>query len=89
MNKVLIAPRKYVQGRNVLQEAGGLVGALGQKVMVLWDSNVKSIVGDTLLVSLGQAKLEVVDVDFQGDSTKAEAKRVAQIISAEGADVIV
>jgi len=87
MHKVLIAPRKYVQGRNVLQDAGGLIGALGKKVMVLWDANVKDIVGETLLASLGEAKLEVVDVDFQGDSTKAEAKRVAGIISAQGADV--
>jgi len=87
MNKVLIAPRKYVQGRNVLQEAGGLIGALGQKVMVLWDAKVKGIVGPALLGSLEQAKIKVVDVAFKGDSTKAEAERVAEIIKAEGADI--
>jgi len=89
MNKVLIAPRKYVQGRNVLQDAGGLIGALGQKVMVLWDAKVKSIVGPALLASLEQAKIKVVDVDFKGDSTKAEAERVAEIIKAEQAEVAI
>ncbi len=52
MNKVLIAPRKYVQGRNVLQQAGSLIGLLGKKPMLLWDANVKGIVGETLINSL-------------------------------------
>ena len=87
MNKVLIAPRRYVQGPNVLKEAGDLVGALGKKPMILWDSTVKGIVGDTLLASMKKAGLSVVDVDFRGDSTHPEAERVAQIIKKEGADI--
>jgi glycerol dehydrogenase len=89
MNKVLIAPRKYVQGRNVLQEAGSLIGLLGKKPMLLWDANVKGIVGETLIKSLEKAGLEIVDVDFKGDSTKGEAERVARIITAQGADIAV
>jgi glycerol dehydrogenase len=87
MNKVLIAPRRYVQGPNVLKEAGSLVSALGKKPMILWDSKVKGIVGDTLLASMKKAGLAVVDVDFKGDSTKPEAERVAQIVKSEGADI--
>lgn len=79
MNKVLIAPRKYVQGKNVMKDAGSLISPIGKKVMVLWDSKVKSIVGDVLLGSLKAAGVEVVDVNFNGDSTKAEAKRVTAI----------
>ena len=52
MNKVFIAPRRYVQGRNVLKETGVLVGALGKRVLTLWDGQVKGIVGETLLASL-------------------------------------
>ena len=88
MNKVFIAPRRYVQGRNVLLEAGGLVGALGKRVLTLWDSQVKAIVGETLLASLKAAGLEVEDAAFAGDSTKAEAARVARLIQAHKADVI-
>lgn len=89
MNKVLIAPRRYVQGRNVLQDAGSLIGQLGKKPMLLWDATVKGIVGEGLIKSLKDAGLEVVDVDFKGDSTKTEAERVARIITAQAADITV
>jgi glycerol dehydrogenase len=89
MRNVMIAPRKYVQGRNVLQEAGTYIAAIGKKPIVLWDATVKGIVGETLLASLAAAELEVVDVDFQGDSTKTEAARVAQIIKDQGADIAI
>ncbi len=88
MHKVFIAPRRYVQGRNVLREAGTLLGALGKRVLVLWDGQVKGIVGETLLASLQAAGLSVEDVAFAGDSTKAEAARVAGIIRERKVDVI-
>lgn len=88
MNKVLIAPRRYVQGKGVLKEAGTLVGAIGKKPAVLWDSRVKGIVGKDLLASLKGAGLSVVDIDFKGDSTKTEAARVAGILKSKKADVI-
>ena len=88
MNKVFIAPRRYVQGRNVLKEAGGLIGAMGKRVMTLWDGQVKGIVGKTLLASLKEAGLSVEDVTFAGDSTKAEAARVAGLIREHKVEVI-
>ena len=89
MNKILIAPRKYVQGKNVMKDAGSLIRPIGRKVMVLWDAKVKSIVGETLLNSLKAAEVEVVDVDFNGDCTKAEAARVAAIASEKGVEVCI
>lgn len=89
MKAVLIAPRKYVQGRGVLKEVGTYLAMLGKKPMVIWDKCVKEIVGATVLESIQAAGLEVVEVDFQGESTKAEAKRVAQIARDQGADVSV
>ena len=86
MKSVLIAPRKYVQGSGVLGEIGALVSAFARKPLVLWDSRVKGIVGETVLASLAEAGLEAIDVDFQGDSTKPEAARVAQIARDGGAD---
>lgn len=89
MKAVLIAPRKYVQGRGVLGEAGSYLALLGRKPMLLWDRCVKDIVGPTILASVRAAGLEVVEVDFQGESTKAEASRVAQVAKQQGADVAV
>jgi glycerol dehydrogenase len=89
MKAVLIAPRKYVQGPDVLSEAGALIAAIGKKPLVLWDKKVKSIVGKTLLASLAEAKLKVADVVFAGDSTHAEVDRVAKLAAEAKADVIV
>jgi glycerol dehydrogenase len=89
MKFALIAPRKYIQGRGILKEAGHYVAMLGRKPLVLWDSCVKGLVGPVMLESLEGAGLEVVDVAFNGESTKAEAQRVAEIARQKGADVSV
>ncbi|MHC4655696.1 MAG: glycerol dehydrogenase [Planctomycetota bacterium] len=80
MHSILIAPRKYVQGRNALAEAGKHLKILGKKPLVLWDATVKGIVAKTLLDSLAGEGLELVDVDFQGDCTRKEVDRVVGII---------
>ena len=89
MKAVLIAPRKYVQGPDVLAEAGSLIAAIGKKPLVLWDKKVKAIVGKTLLAGLAGAKLKVTDVAFKGDSTHAEADRVAKLAAKAKADVVI
>jgi glycerol dehydrogenase len=89
MNKVFIAPGRYVQGKGVLNQAGELVAALGKRVMTLWDAQVKGIVGETLLASLKAAGVEVVDVAFAGDSTKAEAERIAALVKDHGVEVVI
>ena len=89
MKFVLIAPRKYVQGRGVLGEVGAYLGMLGTKPLVLWDRRVKEIVGQTVLASIRDAGLEVVDVEFQGEATREERDRVVAIAREQGADVSV
>ena len=89
MKLVFIAPRKYVQGRGVLAEIGTYLSMLGKKPLLLWDDNVKQIVGSTVLASAEAAALAPVDVRFEGEATKEEAQRVAQIAREQGADVIV
>jgi glycerol dehydrogenase len=89
MNFTFIAPRKYVQGRDLLREAGTHLGKLGRKPLLLWDARVKSLLGERLLPGCKAAALEIVDVEFRGDSTKAEAARVAQIAKEQAAEMIV
>ncbi len=89
MHNVLIAPRKYVQGRNSFAQAGKHFKILGKKPLVLWDATVKSIAGKILLDSLAEELLEAVDVDFKGDCTRKEVDRVVGIIKDKGADISV
>jgi glycerol dehydrogenase len=87
MNNVLIAPRKYVQGRGALAHLGEYLKILGKKPLVIWDATVKEITGSTVLASLKEADFEVVDVDFAGDCTRKEVDRVIGIIKESGADI--
>jgi glycerol dehydrogenase len=89
MKRVLIAPRKYVQGRGVLAEIGDYLTMLGKRPLLLWDETVKEIVGEAILESIKQAELDPVDVTFQGEATREEGQRVSQIARDHGADVTV
>jgi glycerol dehydrogenase len=89
MKSVLIAPRKYIQGRGVLRELGSYLKLLGKKPLVLWDACVKQICGQTVLASIREAGLEVVDVEFQGEATAGERARVTGIARQSGADISV
>lgn len=86
MKTVIIAPRKYVQGRGVLSELGEYLKPLGSRPVVLWDDVVKRILGDTVRQSLQAAGLNAVYVDFQGEATAAERARVTQIARENAAD---
>ncbi len=89
MKMVFIAPRKYVQGRGVIAEAGSYLAMLGKKPLLVWDTVVKDIVGDAVLRSVTEAGLEPVDAAFQGEVTKDEAERLAQLARDEAADIAV
>ena len=89
MKSVLIAPGKYIQGRDVLREIGPELAKLGRKPLILWDDCVKTLIGQTVSDSLRAAGVEWIDVLFSGESTKAEAARVAQLARQQGADVSV
>jgi glycerol dehydrogenase len=89
MVAVMIAPRRYVQGRNVLAEIGTYLKPLGSKPLLLWDARVKAVVGERVLAGCKAAGLAAIDVEFKGDSTKAEVARVAAIAKEKGADVAV
>jgi len=89
MKTVLISPNKYVQGRGVLKELGSYVRLLGQRPIILWSPRVKRIIGPSVRASLKEAGFTPSDVEFQGESTKAEAARVARAANDINADVMV
>ncbi len=84
----LVAPSKYVQGRGIMAEAGALTKPLGKKVLFIRDSVVARLVGEVLNSSFGQAGLESVAVDFEGECSKKEIARITDIARSEQADVV-
>ncbi len=89
MNKVFIAPRKYVQGRGALNEIGSHLAAISKKPLILWDSFVKEILGEKIIASLDEAGLEYMTYDFCGESTKGEVADIAEFITKNGLDLSV
>ena len=73
----------------VIAEAGSYLAMLGKKPLLVWDTVVKDIVGDAVLRSATEARLEPVDAAFQGEATKEEAERLAQLARDEAADIAV
>jgi glycerol dehydrogenase len=89
MKKVLISPRKYIQGRGALGELGEHLKPLGSKPLVLWDPQVKSIVGASVEASLQAAGLAWTDAEFQGEATAQERARVVKLAQDANADIAV
>ncbi len=89
MHSVLIGPRKYVQGRGALADAGMYLKVLGKRPVLLWDETVRGIIGATVLESLERAQMEPVEVEFGGECTKREVARIVKIIKDSGADISV
>ena len=89
MKTVLIAPRKYIQGRGVLDDLGSYLKMLGLRPLVLWGPHVKEIVHDSVKKSIDEAGMEMVDVLFQGEATTEERARIVQIAHDAKADITV
>jgi len=89
MKKVLIAPRKYVQGRHVLRELGKLLSGSAKRCLVLWGPHVQQVVGQTVTQSMADAELEWQAVLFAGEATAEERARVAEAATQFQADTVV
>ncbi|MDR1966680.1 MAG: glycerol dehydrogenase [Synergistaceae bacterium] len=87
MKKALLLPRKYIQGRGVISEIGAYAKLLGRKAVITWGGRTKAAVGEAALKSLKDAGVEYVDDHFNGECTKAEARRIAD--AAKGSDLII
>jgi len=89
MRKTLIAPRRYVQGPDVLSELGGLLKPLGNKALVLWDQPLKGLAGDIVRQSLQKEGIGIFEVDFQGEATLVERDRIGALAVKEKCDISV
>jgi glycerol dehydrogenase len=60
---------------------------LGKKAVVMWGTKTKAAVGEAVLASLKAAGVEYTDVHFNGECTKEEAQRIADL--AKGYDSVI
>jgi glycerol dehydrogenase len=87
--QAIIGPRKYVQGRGVLQTIGPQVADLGKDALVIADDNVWGLVGKKLERSFKGAKVRLVKEVFGGEASHPEIDRMAQAAKKAKAAVVV
>ena len=87
--QLLVAPKKYVQGRGVLSSLGNYVGELGSDALVLADESVWGLVRETVEPSLAAAGVRLIEETFGGECSRREIARLRAIAERDGASVIV
>ena len=89
LKKILIAPSRYVQGPNVLNDIGEQLKLLGSKALVTGGKTAFSVAKETMVNSLGIASVESVFELFGGECCRTEIKRLKELVAKEGANIIV
>ncbi|PFG18479.1 glycerol dehydrogenase [Serinibacter salmoneus] len=85
----LIAPARYVQGRDAIASLGDYVKQIGERPLVLVDDVVWGFVGDALTSSFQAAGLPTERMTFAGYCTAEQIDRIAERVRATGSDVLV
>jgi len=73
-----MAPGRYIQGRGVLSHLGKLVRRFGRKALLLADDVVWRIVKGVVTRSLSDHGIEYIYVNFRGECSYEEIRRVAK-----------
>ncbi len=82
MRKAFICPTKYVQGENELLNLGYFVKTFGKKGLLIADSFAKKLVADKLEATQKKYGIELVSIDFGGESSRQEVKKMQDFAKA-------
>lgn len=88
MYEKLISPQKVIYGFDILKEIGKTVKALSDKVVILSDETVYSIIKKGI-ESLERENIDFVRLSFNKECTYEEINRVVREIEETGAGVVI
>jgi len=88
MRKIMIAPNRYVQGPQVLKDAGQYIAPLGSKVFVIGGPTALSLVRDQMSSSLDENDTAYHFEVFSGECTQSNAEHLSEKARGFGADVV-
>ncbi|GKX38454.1 iron-containing alcohol dehydrogenase [Pectobacterium versatile] len=86
---IFSSPRKYVQGRGVLDELGEQLKPLGTKAFLMADGIVWDIIGQRVDASLKQASIGHHYERFNGEASSNEITRLAKLARDAGTNIVV
>ncbi|NLJ34010.1 MAG: glycerol dehydrogenase [Firmicutes bacterium] len=87
MLRALISPGRYVQGAGALGKFGTYAAPLGEKALLIGSRSALKQGGDQLSAGLGG--ITALPVEFAGEASKKEIKRLQEKGQAEGVDFII
>lgn len=87
--RVYISPSKYVQGKNALEKIGEYMKGMGSKTIVIADEMVWGIAEDKVVQELEKANISSEKVIFNGEASKIEINRIAEIAKNVQATVVI
>lgn len=85
-----ISPSRYVQGAGAIEKIGKYVKPIGSKALIMGGKTALSVAGEKIKANLAESGVSTVAYEiYCGESTNAEMKRLAEIASAKGADIVI
>src|SRR5699024_5623892 len=87
--RIFTSPAEYVQGKNVIKNIGSNVKGIGIQTIVLADETVWDIAGHNVVDELKRESISSEEVVFNGEASKAEIKRIADIANKANATIVV
>ena len=88
MDKIIIAPGKYIQGAGVLARISDYVKNFGSKPVAIADEFVTELVGGSVSGSFSANNCKLVFETFNGECSRQEIERLQGVCQSAGADVL-
>lgn len=89
MSRMLLAPRRYVQGAGAINEIGTHAARLGTKALFTGGKTASAVCGETVLASLASSKVGCHQEGFNGECSDNEINRLIDVAKAKGADLVI
>lgn len=87
MDRIIIAPTKYIQGEDALQRLGEYTASMGTKALIIADDFVLNLVKES--VEKSYVGKEFLFEEFNKECSKVEIERLSQIVNDNNCDYIV
>jgi glycerol dehydrogenase len=89
MHRVFASPARYIQGPGALERVGPLALQHGESALIITDSDVWRVVGDSVEESFNDVDTAMERADFTGQCSSTEINRLTDVASDIGADVVI
>lgn len=86
--KIIIAPSKYIQGKDALKNLSEYGKIYGEKFLVIADKFVMNLVKDSILEGATDKGVELNFELFNGECSQKEIDRIVELVKKLGIDVV-